>query len=1180
MPRSKVSLRKWKSDKSNDSHRLALPSEAGPSMAANVPDLGTTLRPPESPERSRSRSRSPFSSLRSAFRFRKDKGPAGIQTTDPQDVSTSGAATLSQSKADAQRAENSGQAPVASVQPTEMSSADASGGGPAACTLPTPSGETTEELRSDDAATRSETKTTVGDIMPANVAQDPPSIWGEVYESLDPEVQQWIGNISDTGDEKQASEIAELVRQKEDMYKGASPRLKIKDREFIWRDYANRVVTWVTTIGNISVSFAPAPAGPVWSALKVLLNAHVSGCEEMTALLGLAAKFLDIVRRGHVYRICFGLDQQLEKDEVKMGLRKTIVETYTHSLKLLFISYKRLGEGGCMQLLRALVDPHEIENTLSELEKLEVKLDRDVQACGIQLSSAANLQQQSLLGSLKQPLRRIDEDVRKCLREIEVSQQQKLLNSISNIRVHEHHAAKKDNRTKGTCEWLVEHETFLAWENSSWSSTLWLKGEIGVGKSFLTSNVIDRYLSVAPIRADSEHASSCTDEGFAFFYCDRSIPERQNSTDILRSLVAQLAGPSTNKPSIHPQIDKLCGHPDASRPALGIASCKEILIDLINTYPRSTLILDAFDECDWKSRSNLKIAFRHLVTSADKPVKIFVSSRPVKGFPRFKWAQLQWEQLLRSNHEADVLGRLDTLPNDLSAAYSEIYAALSDFDQKILRRAVVWTKWFNDLRRPSGDMGKFVPHAVRLHLVTTKSASGEVLRLGIDPDPVSVQSLEAICRHFLVRSASIWYDYGYPHVSVLEFLECHHADWFDRVDEHIGELIMLALQESLTHCQLPTDQSMSDWIQSGPPDAHDIMDARHMIQDIARDNWLYNAIRAHRGEPRTPTRQYTEALTRFLGGAHPQAVIPRHIDILRQLEQLNYFSTDDLSQATPIALACVAGSVAFLNEWTRKGGTARDEPGLLARGARGGSIAVCSRLIALGCNPNECLIDVSEDWGSTPLATGTQYGNVEVVKFLLKHGADPNAPRADDKLPPLAIASSNCAELVPILLDAGASTEYLLNGRPHSILKYVVNVSWLSPTTAMSMLERLLAAGADVNSDQDTFGSVLAYVASYGSLDLLKLLIELGADVNRPLRTGWYGSVLAAALLGIDCNIRIIKCLSGEHMDEWKQTIGTSMFGKIADARCVPLQIMRDLGYPALLVDEVERLRLAYVEDN
>ncbi|PNH35903.1 hypothetical protein VD0004_g7291 [Verticillium dahliae] len=435
MPRSKVSLRKWKSDKSNDSHRLALPSEAGPSMAANVPDLGTTLRPPESPERSRSRSRSPFSSLRSAFRFRKDKGPAGIQTTDPQDVSTSGAATLSQSKADAQRAENSGQAPVASVQPTEMSSADASGGGPAACTLPTPSGETTEELRSDDAATRSETKTTVGDIMPANVAQDPPSIWGEVYESLDPEVQQWIGNISDTGDEKQASEIAELVRQKEDMYKGASPRLKIKDREFIWRDYANRVVTWVTTIGNISVSFAPAPAGPVWSALKVLLNAHVSGCEEMTALLGLAAKFLDIVRRGHVYRICFGLDQQLEKDEVKMGLRKTIVETYTHSLKLLFISYKRLGEGGCMQLLRALVDPHEIENTLSELEKLEVKLDRDVQACGIQLSSAANLQQQSLLGSLKQPLRRIDEDVRKCLREIEVSQQQKLLNSISNIRL-------------------------------------------------------------------------------------------------------------------------------------------------------------------------------------------------------------------------------------------------------------------------------------------------------------------------------------------------------------------------------------------------------------------------------------------------------------------------------------------------------------------------------------------------------------------------------------------------------------------------------------------------------------------------------------------------------------------------------------------------------------------------
>ncbi|CRK38866.1 hypothetical protein BN1708_016682, partial [Verticillium longisporum] len=750
-----------------------------------------------------------------------------------------------------------------------------------------------------------------------------------------------------------------------------------------------------------------------------------------------------------------------------MSLRDTIIETYTQSLKLLFLSHKRLGEGGCMQLLRALVDPHEVENTLSGLEKLEVKLDREVQACGVQLSSAANLQQHSLLDSLKQPLRRIDEDVHKCLREIEVSKKQQVLNSISKIQVHVYHVEKNQRRAKATCEWLVEHKTFLAWENSSWSSTLWLKGEMGVGKSFLTSKVIDRYLSVIPTGMGSEHASSCSDEGFGYFYCDGSIPERRNSTEILRSFVAQLAGPSMNKTAIHPQIDKLCGHPDASRPALGIASCKEILVDLINTYPRSTLVLDALDECERESRSDLIDAFRHLVTSADKPVKLFVSSRPEKGFPgpvspgdlveistkdnendiaryideqiekrratddiewsqqlynkarktlldksggMFKWTQLQWEQLLRSNHEADVLGRLDTLPNDLSAAYSEIYAALSDYDQKILRRAVVWMTWFNDSRRYVSNMSEILPHAVRLHLVTTNSASGEVLRLGIDPDPVSVQSLDAICRHFLVRTAFAWQGYSYPHVSVLEFLECHHADWFDRVDEHVGELMMLALQECYTRCQLPTDQSMRVWIQSHPPDEHDIMDPRHEIQDIARDYWFGNAVQVHRRG--TPTLQFTEALTRFLGGASPQAVIPRHIDIFRQLEQLDNVYHYSLSQATPIAMACVAGSVAFLNEWTRNGGTARDEPGLLARGAQGGSIAVCSRLIALGCNPNECLIDVPEDWGSTPLATGTEYRNVKAIKFLLKHGADPNAPRANKKKNPwqlpLVLAPSSC----------------------------------------------------------------------------------------------------------------------------------------------------------------------------
>ncbi|KAG7131907.1 hypothetical protein HYQ45_009627 [Verticillium longisporum] len=330
----------------------------------------------------------------------------------------------------------------------------------------------------------------------------------------------------------------------------------------------------------------------------------------MTVLLGLAAKFLGIVRRGHVYRICFGLDHQLEQDDVKMSLRDTIIETYTQSLKLLFLSHKRLGEGGCMQLLRALVDPHEVENTLSGLEKLEVKLDREVQACGVQLSSAANLQQHSLLDSLKQPLRRIDEDVHKCLREIEVSKKQQVLNSISKIQVHVYHVEKNQRRAKATCEWLVEHKTFLAWENSSWSSTLWLKGEMGVGKSFLTSKVIDRYLSVIPTGMGSEHASSCSDEGFGYFY-SRYIDE---------------------------QIEKR----------------------------RAT------DDIEWSQQ---------LYNKARKTLLD-------KSGGMFKWTQLQWEQLLRSNHEADVLGRLDTLPNDLSAAYSEIYAALSDYDQKILRRAV------------------------------------------------------------------------------------------------------------------------------------------------------------------------------------------------------------------------------------------------------------------------------------------------------------------------------------------------------------------------------------------------------------------------------------------------------------------------------------------------------------
>ncbi|KAK1701469.1 ankyrin repeat-containing domain protein [Colletotrichum godetiae] len=57
-------------------------------------------------------------------------------------------------------------------------------------------------------------------------------------------------------------------RRKQETYKDANTGLDVGERKVLWRDYANRVVAWVTTIGNIAMPFAPVPVSPLWSARR------------------------------------------------------------------------------------------------------------------------------------------------------------------------------------------------------------------------------------------------------------------------------------------------------------------------------------------------------------------------------------------------------------------------------------------------------------------------------------------------------------------------------------------------------------------------------------------------------------------------------------------------------------------------------------------------------------------------------------------------------------------------------------------------------------------------------------------------------------------------------------------------------------------------------------------------
>lgn len=106
-------------------------------------------------------------------------------------------------------------------------------------------------------------------------SSDPDDLWRQAYKDLDKETQNIIGDPpANTVTEKShwAEALVEMVREKEKQYASETPKLRIDGRGVIWRDHVKRVVAILTTIGDISITFAPAPSSVVWSAVKTLMQ--------------------------------------------------------------------------------------------------------------------------------------------------------------------------------------------------------------------------------------------------------------------------------------------------------------------------------------------------------------------------------------------------------------------------------------------------------------------------------------------------------------------------------------------------------------------------------------------------------------------------------------------------------------------------------------------------------------------------------------------------------------------------------------------------------------------------------------------------------------------------------------------------------------------------------------------
>jgi ankyrin repeat domain-containing protein 50 len=120
------------------------------------------------------------------------------------------------------------------------------------------------------------------------------------------------------------------------------------------------------------------------------------------------------------------------------------------------------------------------------------------------------------------------------------------------------------------------------------------------------------------------------DEALAYFYCDRNESARRDPELILSSFARQLCL-TRNGDAIQHSLVQLYYQKRKTGFASGklkIEESRDILLQLVQTYPHTTLVLDALDECHKDTRRQLVDILDMLITQSPKPVKIFISSRP------------------------------------------------------------------------------------------------------------------------------------------------------------------------------------------------------------------------------------------------------------------------------------------------------------------------------------------------------------------------------------------------------------------------------------------------------------------------------------------------------------------------------------------------------------------------
>lgn len=310
--------------------------------------------------------------------------------------------------------------------------------------------------------------------------------------------------------------------------------------------------------------------------------------------------------------------------------RKILIKLYTKVLEFQAKAACYLNHGTLTRFARNIPKIDDWRTLQSSIVQIEAE-------CGEYISLTFALKEQSSLRVLIESLDKQEERLTTLIEDQNLQQESALMVTrlISDISVGQDH---EDVRTRlgpqywDSGQWLFKYSQYLDWTKFGISSMLWLQGPVGVGKSCITSIVIQHLLANA------------IDNKVAFFYCSQ---QHRSSADVLRSLLAQMSY-GTDGDLVQPVrkwFELQTGAPFGTNKKLHTSvlphlarkisskECVELLGEIIGYTTQTTFIIDAIDECH--DHYELLDHMKEMQEQASN-LKIFVSSR-MGIYPKYKF---------------------------------------------------------------------------------------------------------------------------------------------------------------------------------------------------------------------------------------------------------------------------------------------------------------------------------------------------------------------------------------------------------------------------------------------------------------------------------------------------------------------------------------------------------------